>query len=131
MPRLNCPSCAAGVAVPPERMGQRVRCGRCKAVFDAEDVPVAAAISAPERPPGRYRWNAWQLSGFGCWAVGAALVLVPAVALVSMLNSSLSQPATFAERLGAPACVLILFSGIVALAAGNTLHKVGTGRERM
>jgi hypothetical protein len=70
-----------------------------------------------------YRWNNFQVAAFICWGLGGILILIPAALLYAAWSSGDGLMNT------SPHIVSMLI-GVVSLATGGTLHKVGQSRER-
>jgi multidrug transporter EmrE-like cation transporter len=70
-----------------------------------------------------YKHNGFQKAAFWCWGIGAAIILIcGAIIFVSFSHASDSDAPFIA--------IGFLIAGIVLLATGGTLHKIGSGRER-
>ena len=67
----------------------------------------------------KHVWNKWQKAAFACWGVGALLIVAP---ILYMYLRSGPRGAT-------NIVIGMIMVGLVSLATGGTLHKIGTGRE--
>ena len=74
----------------------------------------------------RYYWNAWQLSAFACWLIGGLMILIPVFVVRQGMQS---QGSDFGMGT-AKTIIAVMCLGVVFLAAGGTLHKIGTGKYR-
>ena len=70
-----------------------------------------------------YRWNIWQILAFACWLIGGLLVAIPAYKLVQDFRGVGDQVES------ANSLVIAIVIGVVILATGGTLHKIGSSRE--
>ncbi|NLY02458.1 MAG: hypothetical protein GXY83_40765 [Rhodopirellula sp.] len=71
----------------------------------------------------KYRWNAFQIAAFICWGVGTLLIAIPAWKLYWSWKDSDGLILNGGQFVGS------LLVGIVLLASGGTLHKIGSSRE--
>ena len=74
----------------------------------------------------RYYWNAWQLSAFACWLIGGLMVLIPLL----IVGRAMMSPFSYMYGETGITLAVIIISGVVFLAIGGTLHKIGTGKYR-
>lgn len=68
-------------------------------------------------------WNQFQIAAFVCWAVGAVLIVAPCWKIYHSYNDPYGQLDVSGTLVGT------LLVGVVLLATGGTLHKVGERRE--
>ncbi|HUH04938.1 MAG TPA: hypothetical protein VML75_23230, partial [Kofleriaceae bacterium] len=62
------------------------------------------------------RFNNWQKAAFGAWGLGALLIIIGVANIGSEASASTA--------------IGLMVAGVVALATGGSLHKVGSSRER-
>jgi len=71
----------------------------------------------------KHQWNNFQIGSFACWLVGAILIIAPAAMLYSAWSTGEGMADTGNH-------IWSLLIGVVLLATGGTLHKIGMSRER-
>ncbi len=70
-----------------------------------------------------HQWNNWQKSAFACRAAGSVLIVWPAYRLYAMWSGD-------GDISGTDGYIVSMLAGVVLLATGGTLHKVGMSREQ-
>jgi hypothetical protein len=118
---VTCPKCGAVVRGGDHLAGQVSACPRCRVPIRLPDL-VEVDEDEDEDDGPRYGWNNWQIAAFIGWGVGAILILIPLITLLIM-----GWPSLFAHF---RVYLIPLLVGILVVAGGNILHKIGTGRER-
>jgi hypothetical protein len=71
-----------------------------------------------------YKWNKLQKTAFVCWGLGGLLIVLPILILMFSIQTIMENEKLILGVMGS------LLAGIVVLALGGTLHKVGTGRDQ-
>ncbi|MGA2868744.1 MAG: hypothetical protein ABSF34_06255 [Verrucomicrobiota bacterium] len=70
-----------------------------------------------------YKHNRFQKAAFWCWGIGGAIVLISALVIFISFEKASDSASPFVA-------IIFILIGILLLATGGTLHKIGTGRER-
>ncbi|MDB4614150.1 hypothetical protein OAH18_00530 [bacterium] len=127
--QISCPGCGKTKSAKREWVGKTANCecGERFTITLKQQETETDRLKSPTDNGGLlmqffYRWNAFQIAAFTCWLLGALFICFPAVQLYTQADNFM--PGSFFQSQ-----IVAILIGIVLLATGGTLHKIGSGRE--